>query len=70
MRPRTKHLNNVYHHFRESVQNNEVTLVAVTTDDQLADLLMKPLPDNLFQCFRDKMLNSTTADQKPLVLES
>ena len=66
MRPRTKHLNNVYHHFRESVQNNEVTLVAVTTDDQLADLLTKPLPDNLFQRFRDKMLNSTTAAQKPL----
>ena len=53
MRPRTKHLNNVYHHFRESVQNNELTLVAVRTDDQLADLLTKPLPDNLFQRFRD-----------------
>ena len=66
MRPRTKHLNNVYHHFRESVQNNEVTLVAVTIDDQLADLLMKPLPDNLFQRFQNKMLNSTAADQKPL----
>ena len=33
IRPRTKHLNIVYHHhFRESVQNNEVTLVAVRTD--------------------------------------
>ena len=66
MRPRTKHLNNVYHHFRESVQNNEVTLIAVRSDEQLADLLTKPLPDSLFQCFRDKVLNSTTADQKPL----
>ena len=66
MRPRIEHLNNVYHHFRESVQNHEVTLVAVTTDDQLAHLLTKPLPDNLFQRFQDKMLNSTTADQKPL----
>ena len=54
MRPRTKHLNNVYHHFRESVQNNEVALVAVITVDQLADLLTKPLPENLFQCFRIK----------------
>ena len=66
MRPRTKHLNNVYHHFRESVQNNEVTLIAVRSDEQLADLLTKPLPDNLFQHFRDKVLNSTTAYQKPL----
>ena len=66
MRPRTKHLNNVYHHFRESIQNNEVTLIAVRTNDQLADLLTKPLPDNLFQRFRDKVLNARTADQKPL----
>ena len=34
MQPRTKHLNNVYHHFRESVQNNEVTLIAVSTKSQ------------------------------------
>ena len=66
MRPRTKHLNNVYHHFRESVQKNEVTLMAVTTENQLADLLTKPLPDNLFQRFRDNILNASTADQKPL----
>ena len=66
MRPRTIHLNNMFHHFCESVQNNEVTLVAVRTDDQLADLLTKPLPDNLFQRFRDQILNSTTTGQKPL----
>ena len=66
VRPRTKHLNNVYHHFRESVHNNEVTLIAVRSDEQLADLLTKPLPDTLFQRFRDQILNSTTADQKPL----
>ena len=50
----------------KSVQNNEATLVAVRTDDQLADLLTKPLPDNLFQRFRDQILNSTTAEQNPL----
>ena len=47
MRPRTKDLSNMYHHFRESVQNNEVTLIAVKTENQL---------------FRDKVLQSTTAD--------
>ena len=70
MRPRTKHLNNVYHHFHESIQNNEVMLIAIRTDDQLADLLTKPLPDNLFQCFQDKVLNASTADQKPMERES
>ena len=44
MRPRTKHLNNVYHHFRESVQNNEVTLIAISTENQLADLLQNHYP--------------------------
>ena len=66
MRPRTKHLNNMYHHFRESVQNNKVTFIAVKTENQLADLLTKPLPDNLFQRFQDSILQSTTADQKAL----
>ena len=66
MRPRTKHLNNVYHHFRESVHNNEVTLIAVRSDEQLADILTKPLPNTLFQRFRDQILNYTTADQKTL----
>ena len=28
--------------------------MAVRTDNQLADLLTKPLPDNLLQRFRDK----------------
>ena len=34
MRPCTKHLNNMYHHFRESVQNTEVTLIADKTQNQ------------------------------------
>ena len=41
-------------------------LIAVKSENQLADLLMKPLPDNLFQRFQDYILQSTTADQKPL----
>ena len=48
MQPCIKHLNNMYHHFQESVQNNEVNLIAVKTENQLADLLMKPLPEDLF----------------------
>ena len=66
MRPCTKHLNNMYHHFRESVQNTEVTLIAVKTENQLANLLTKPLPKDLFQQFRDQVLQSTPSDQKRL----
>ena len=66
MRPRTKHLNNMYHHFRESVQNNEVTLIAVKTENQLADLLMKMLPKHLFQRFRDQVLQSAPSEEKRL----
>ena len=32
MRPCTKHMNNMYHHFQKSVQNNEVTLIVVKTE--------------------------------------
>ena len=66
MRPRTKHLNNMYHHFRESVQNNEVTLIAVKTENKLADLLTKPLREDLFLQFQDQVLQSTPSDKKGL----
>ena len=31
--------------------------MAIATDEQLADILTKPLVDFLFQCFRDKVLS-------------
>ena len=43
MRPRTKHLNNMYHHFRSFVPHL-IDIFYVNTDDQLADTLMKPNP--------------------------
>ena len=42
-RPRTKHMNVKYHHFRDYVSRGEVTLHAISTDDQPADMLTKPL---------------------------
>ena len=42
MRPRTKHINVKYHHFRTHVANKEVTMVKCTSADQLADMLTKP----------------------------
>jgi hypothetical protein len=38
MRPRTKHMNIKYHHFREAVRLKKVSIWAVGTLDQIADI--------------------------------
>jgi hypothetical protein len=43
IRPRTKHVNNVYHHFREYVDRKEIEILAINTEDQPADIVTKPL---------------------------
>lgn len=48
MRPRTKHMNIKYHHFRGAVLNGEVTIHEIDTTNQLADLFTKPLDEKLF----------------------
>ena len=57
MRPRTKHINLVYHHFRDHVRSGEVSVHPISTDNQLADLLTKPLDQNVFQRLRRKLLH-------------
>ncbi len=42
-RPRTKHINVKYHHFRDFVTHGEITLHAVGTKEQPADMLTKPV---------------------------
>ena len=48
MRPRMKHINQSFHHFREYVECQEIQVQATPTEEQLADILMKPLPENSF----------------------
>ena len=48
MRPRMKHINQSFHHFREHVERQEIHIQSTPTDDQLADILTKPLPENSF----------------------
>ena len=48
LRPRTKHINVCYHHFREHVRNGLIKILHVNTEDQTADVLTKPLPQNTF----------------------
>ena len=47
-RPGTKHINQSFHHFREDVEQQEIHIQATPTDEQLADILTKPLME---QCF-------------------
>lgn len=56
MRPRTKHINLVYHHFREEVRKGTIDIVYIQTEEQKADIFTKPLAQNLFQKFRKQIM--------------
>ena len=56
MRPRTRHINIKYHHFREYVRRKIIMIQSVRTNEQLADIFTKPLPPDLFAKFRDQIL--------------
>jgi hypothetical protein len=43
MRPRTRHINQKYHHFREWVKAGLIEILPIDTLDQPADLMTKPL---------------------------
>ena len=48
IRPRTKHINQAYHHFREHVEQKEIIIEATPTEHQIADILNKPLAEPAF----------------------
>ena len=48
LRPRTKHINVAYHHFREHVREGLIKIFPVSTHDQIADIFTKPLAQNTF----------------------
>ena len=60
IRPRTKHINNQYHHFRDHVANGDVEIVAVELSDQLADILTKPLAESAFVKLRNSLMKWDT----------
>jgi hypothetical protein len=51
-RPRTKHLNVKLHHFRDYVTRKEITIHAISTTEQLADYLTKPVNMNILHKLR------------------
>ena len=58
MRPRTKHINVKYHHFRSHVGQGpgKIQIEAISTSDQLADIFMKAVSVDLFFKFRAAIL--------------
>jgi hypothetical protein len=52
MRPRTKHINVKYHHFREYIEREDISIHYIPTDDQPADMMTKPLNETLINKHR------------------
>ena len=48
VRPRTKHINQSFHHFREYVEQHEIHIKATPMEEQMANILWKPLPEKSF----------------------
>ena len=56
MRPRTKHINIKYHHFRTHVASGRIAVEPIGTEDQLADVFTKAVAYELFVKFRQAIL--------------
>jgi hypothetical protein len=52
---RTKHVDIKYHFIREQLKNGVIDMQYVGTDDQLADMLTKPLETSRFQKLRQRI---------------
>jgi energy-converting hydrogenase A subunit M len=52
---RSKHIENRYHYIRDMVQRGAIKLQYVSTNEQVADMLTKPLSCVKFEHFRDKL---------------
>jgi hypothetical protein len=57
LRPRTKHINVVYHHFRDFVRKGLIEICPIKTTEQIGDILTKPLSQNSFLYLRKKLLH-------------
>jgi hypothetical protein len=56
MRPRTCHINQKDHHFREWVESGLIDILAIDTEEQPADLLTKPLSVASFVKHRKRVM--------------
>ena len=56
IRPRTKHINQAFHHIREHVERKDIIVSATPTDNQMVDILTKPLPEASFRKHRQSIM--------------
>jgi ATP-binding cassette subfamily B (MDR/TAP) protein 1 len=52
MRPRTKHINIKYYHFRDYVERGEISIHKIATEEQPSDILTKPVNATLLNKHR------------------
>ena len=52
---KSKHIEIKYHYIKDMVQRGAVKLQYVATDDQIVDVLMKPLAKVKFEYFRENI---------------
>ena len=52
---KSKHIEIKYHYIKDMVQRGAVKLQNVATDEQIADVLTKPLAKVKFEYFREKL---------------
>ena len=55
-RPRTKHTNAKYHHFRDCVERGEIKTLPIESDNQLADHLTKPVNQETLERLRKRAM--------------
>ena len=56
LRPRTKHINIKFHHFRSYVDSGEVSIHSIASEDNYSDMLTKGQPIELLQKHRSFIL--------------
>ena len=58
MRPRTRHLNAIYHHFRAELAHKRlrIKILPIDTTKQLGDGFTKPVPAEIFYRHREKIM--------------
>jgi hypothetical protein len=54
---KTKHIQVRFYYVRELIQQKEINIVYLPTEDMIADILTKPMAGWLFKELRDKILN-------------
>ena len=52
---RTKHIEVRHHFIRDHVENHEIDLRFISTEQQLADIFTKPLPEDRFSYIRREL---------------